>query len=82
MEGNQILGLVLSIIGAGSMFGFIIYGGLSDDWNVFVPMPIDFKYYTKMNWLGCIVCYIFLFILFPLFNIGKVVYWMFHVKKG
>lgn len=50
-----------------------------EDWGVCIPMPSDFEYETEMNWFGSIVCYIFLFILFPVLNIGKVIYWLFHV---
>jgi hypothetical protein len=82
MEWYQILMLVLGILFIECIFGAIIYVGLEDCWHVLVPMSKDFKNNTKMNHFGCIVCYILLFIIFPIWNIGKVVYWLFHIKRG
>ena len=65
--------LVLHILGIG------MYASLNDKWYVFVIMPSDLKYHTDMNWFGCIICYIGLFILFPILNICKVIYWLFHI---
>ena len=74
---------ILVVILAFSMvFGVIIYQFLSDSWGMFVPMPSDIKYCTEMNWSSCIICYILAFILFPIFNIGKLIFWLFHVKRG
>lgn len=53
--------------------------GFKYEWDVYVPMPKDFKYHTKMNWLGCVICYILLFILLPIPNICKLIYWLFHI---
>ena len=74
--------ILIVVLFSSSMLGAISYGVLSDCWDVCVPMPSDFECYTEMNWFGCIVCYILLFILFPIWNIGKFIYWSFHVKRG
>ncbi len=82
MEWYQIVGLVAGI----EIFIHLIFIILTVHeacfkylWDVYVPMPKDFKHNTDMNWLGCIVCYILLFILLPIPNIGKLIYWLFHV---
>lgn len=75
MEWWQIIFIEIVI----NLFGFGIYANLYDKWYQFVPMPKDIKYHTDLNWFGSIVCYILLFILFPLCNIGKVIYWLFHI---
>ncbi|MBO7691969.1 MAG: hypothetical protein J6T10_04955 [Methanobrevibacter sp.] len=81
MEWYQILSLILCIE-AFSIIIFIILAANECFYSAFgvcVPMPKDIKNNTKMNWFGCIVCYIGLFILFPIQNICKLVYWLFHV---
>lgn len=75
VEWWRIFLLIFSI----NIASFIPYTGLYDSWGVFVPMPRDFKCKTEMNWFGCMVCYILLFILFPILNIGKLIYWLFHI---
>ena len=79
MEWCQILGIILVAIFIDCAIGAVIYSILEDKLDVFIPMPSDLKYNTDMNWFGCIVCYIGLFILFPILNICKVVYWLFHI---
>ena len=80
MELYQIITLIIISILLVNAFGFAaIYIHLYDAWDTFIPMPSDFKCYTNMNWFGCIICYIGLFILFPIENICKFVYWLFHV---
>ncbi len=79
MEWYHILVLIFALMVFAHIIGCPIYAYFHDNWNVFVPMPKDFKYMTSMNWFGCIVCYIFLFLLFPVFNICKFIYWLFHV---
>jgi len=79
MEWYQILFLIIFTEIIINMFGAAIYANLYDKLDVFVAMPSDIKDNTDMNWFGCIVCYILLFILFPIVNIGKVIYWLFHI---
>lgn len=79
MEWYQILLSIIFTELVINMFGAAIYANLYDKWDVFVAMPSDFKCYTDMNWFGSIVCYIGLFILFPILNIGKLIYWLFHI---
>ena len=82
MEWYQIIVLIVCIealINAGFLIVTINGAGFKYAWNVYIPMPKDFKNNTEMNWLGCVVCYIGLFILFPIQNICKLVYWLFHV---
>ena len=45
-------------------------------------LPWDLHKNTKMNWLGCIVSSIFLFISLPGVWIGRFIYWAFHVHKN
>lgn len=79
MELYQIIILIFLGIFVINAFGFAIYCRVYDVWDTFIPMPSDFKCYTNMNWFGCVVCYTLLFILFPILNIGKVIYWLFHI---
>lgn len=79
MEWYAILGIILGAIFIDCAIGGIIYSILEDKLDVFVPMPSDLECYTDMNWFGSIVCYMLLFILFPIWNIGKVIYWLFHI---
>lgn len=79
MDLYQTISLIIIVILIVNAFGFCIYCRLYDAWDVFVPMPSDIKDKTEMNWLGCVVCYILLFILFPISNIGKLIYWLFHI---
>ena len=80
MEWWQILIVaIFTEIFLNAFFGTYIYIFLYDKWYEFVPMPKDIKCHTDMNWFGSIVCYIFSFILFPVLNIGKVIYWLFHI---
>ncbi len=79
MEWYQILFLVIFTEVIINMFGAAICAKLYDEWCEFVPMPKDIKDNTEMNWFGCIVCYILLFILFPILYIGKLIYWLFHI---
>ena len=81
MEWYQILSLILCIEVFLTIVFIIIAAneGFYSVFGVCVPMPKDIKNNTKMNWFGCIICYIGLFILFPIENICKVIYWLFHI---
>lgn len=81
MEWYQILSLIICIEAFITIVFIIIAANevFTGVFGVNVPMPKDIKNNTKMNWFGCIVCYIGLFILFPIQNIGKLIYWLFHV---
>ncbi len=79
MELHQIIFLIFLGIVVINLFGLAVYCRMYDAWNVFIPMPKDIKDNTEMNWFGCIVCYILLFILFPVWNIGQFIYWLFHI---
>lgn len=84
MEWYQIYSLIFGIEGFTTIIFIILsaYDCFHSAFGVCIPMPRDIKNNTKMNWFGCIVCYILLFIIFPIFNIGKFIYWLFHVKRG
>lgn len=82
MEGYQIFSLIfcIELLINITFIVIILQGtGFKYAWNVYIPMPKDIKNNTNMNWLGCIVCYILLFILLPIWYIGKVIYWLFHI---
>lgn len=82
MEWYEIFSLIFSIevlINVAFIVATVNGAGFKDVFGVYVPMPKDFKNNTNMNWFGCIVCYIFLFILFPILYIGKLIYWLFHI---
>jgi hypothetical protein len=79
MELYQICLLILAGEMILNIIGMILYADLADKWDVLVPMPSDFKDNTEMNWFGCVICYLVLFILFPISNICKLIYWLFHI---
>jgi len=79
MDTYQICLIILTIELLLALAGLLLYADLADKWNVLVPMPSDFKDNTEMNWFGCVICYLVLFILFPIWNICKLIYWLFHI---
>lgn len=82
MEGYRIFSLIFCIeafINIGFLIVTVQGAGFKYAWNVYIPMPKDIKDNTEMNWFGCIVCYIGLFILLPIWYICKLVYWLFHI---
>ena len=79
MEWQKILALIFGTLLLDSVCGIFIYALFADEWYAFIPMPGDFRDNTEMNWFGCIVCYIFSFLFFPIPNICKFIYWLFHI---
>lgn len=82
MEGYQIFILIFTIelfINIGFLVITVQGACFKYAWNVYIPMPKDIKDNTNMNWFGCIVCYMVLFILLPIWYICKLVYWLFHI---
>lgn len=81
MEWYHILGIVFCASVIDNLFGLLIYVDLYEKWYTVIPLPSDFKDETDMNWFGCIICYLLLFILFPILNICKFIYWLFHINS-
>lgn len=79
MQLHQILLIILGIEILVLIIGVPIISTLGECWNVLVPIPKDFKNNTCMNWFGCIICFILLFLMIPLFYIPKLIYWVFHI---
>ena len=79
MEWDYILGIIIETLILDTAGGILFYIAAFEDWCACIPMPSDFKFETNMNWFGSIICYIVLFIIFPILNIGKVIYWLSHI---
>lgn len=45
-------------------------------------LPMSLKSHSTMNWFGCWVCSILLFILIPLTYTFQVIYWLFHLGSS
>ncbi len=45
----------------------------------FTMLPWDLHDSGKMNWFGCVLASLVLFILFPPYWIGRFIYWLCHV---
>ncbi len=50
-----------------------------EEGEMFELLPNDFHYNTDMNWVGCIITSIVLFILLPLPWLGRLIYELFHI---
>ena len=45
----------------------------------FEVLPHELKKTTTMNWFGCTLVSLLLFIFTPIFWIGKLIYWLCHI---
>lgn len=45
-------------------------------------LPMSLKAHSTMNWFGCWMCSILLFILIPLTYTFQVIYWLFHLGSS
>ena len=80
MQLHQILLIILGIeLALHLVIGVPLIVGFGESWNVLVPTPKDLKDNTEMNWFGCTICFILLFLMIPLFYIPKLIYWVFHI---
>jgi hypothetical protein len=80
MQLYQILLIILGVeILLHLVIGVPVIVGFGESWNVLTPMPKDLKDNTEMNWFGCIICFILLFLMCPLFYIPKIIYWICHI---
>lgn len=59
----------------------IVYflAAITGEEEMFELLPNDFRYNTDMNWAGCIITSIVLFILLPLPWLGRLIYVLFHI---
>ena len=53
--------------------------GVTNDVEAFELLPNDLHDNTYMNWAGCIITSIVLFILLPLPWLGRLIYTLFHI---
>ena len=80
MEWWQILLLVEGMLTIASIVGF--FEAMSDGSSIKLPLPNDLKEDTDMNWFGAWLSFIFLFLLFTVEYIIKLVYLLCHIGGG
>ena len=84
MDTNEILTLLLVMGVIGWVTLNIVYpmnAATEGGWILFQILPQDLHKNTKMNWVGCILVSIVLFVVLTPTWIGRFLYWAFHVGR-
>ena len=77
MEPGIIIGLIT--MGVAINFMFTVVCVLIYDNKIFNLLPTDLHRVTDMNWVGCSIVSLLLFVIFPILYIAKLIYVLFHI---
>ena len=67
------------LIGYGALQVVYFLSAITGDEEMFELLPNDLHDNTEMNWVGCIITSIVLFIILPLPWLGRLIYTLFHI---
>ena len=74
---DKIIGIIIGYLLISTFICFPVLMSLGGKIEL---LPSDLKKKSEMNWFGCIVCSLILFIIFPILYLGELIYILFHFK--